>query len=207
MLPLQDRIIDSMRRGGRGKVYTPKDFAGVASRVAVDQAFSRMARGGEVARLRRGLYYLPQMHPRLAIPVLPDMQEVASAIARQTGSRIVPSGAVAANLLGLSEQVPARPVYLTDGRSRVFTIGPTKIVLKHAVPKSLPPGSPLTCLVVQAMQYLGQENVDAKVVSHLQGRLTPIERRLLAKESQYATGWITEAIGRVAGSNSEAAHG
>jgi hypothetical protein len=37
--------------------------------------------------------------------------------------RLQPSGAYAANLLGLSEQVPAKVVFLTDRASRVIATG------------------------------------------------------------------------------------
>ena len=62
------------------------------------------------------------MNERLGIPLGPDFDEIAEALARQTGSKVVPSGAVAANRLGLSTQVPAKPVYLTDGRTREVRI-------------------------------------------------------------------------------------
>jgi hypothetical protein len=52
-----------------------------------------------------------------------DLSQALDTLARQTGSRIVPSGAVAANRLELSNQVPAKPVYLTDGRTRQVRIG------------------------------------------------------------------------------------
>jgi hypothetical protein len=41
--------------------------------------------------------------------------------------RLPPSGAYAANLLGLSEQVPAKVVFLTDGATRAARIGSTTI--------------------------------------------------------------------------------
>jgi len=118
MSTIQDTILDRIRGQGRGKVFTPKDFLDLGSRDAADQSLSRLVRGGEVQRLGRGLYHYPRINERLGIPLGPDFDEIAEALARQTGSRVVPSGAVAANRLGLSTQVPAKPVYLTDGRTR-----------------------------------------------------------------------------------------
>ena len=68
------------------------------------------------------MYHFPQVNTRLGIPLSPDADEIAEAVARQTGSRIAPSGALAANRLVLSTQVPAKSVYLTLrylGRSAV----------------------------------------------------------------------------------------
>src|SRR5262245_37583749 len=127
---IPDKIIDRLRRQGRGTVFTPKDFLAIGSRDAVDQALSRLAKAETVQRLGRGLYYYPKMNKRLGIAIPPDVDEIADAFARQTGSRIAPSGATAANSLGLTTQVPAKPVYLTDGRSRQLRIGRYVVVVK-----------------------------------------------------------------------------
>ena len=132
---IQDKIADRLHRQGRGKVFTPKDFLDLGSREAVDQALSRLTKAALVQRLGRGLYCDPQVNERLGIVISPDVDEIADALARQTGSRIAPSGATAANRLGLSTQVPAKPVYFTDGRSRQVKVGNFVIVVKHVVPK------------------------------------------------------------------------
>ena len=106
---MQDKIVERLRRQGQGKVFTPKDFLDLGSRESVDQALSRLAKAETVQRLGRGLYCYPKINKRLGIIISPDVDEIASALARQTGSRIAPSGAMAANRLGLSTQVPAKP--------------------------------------------------------------------------------------------------
>src|SRR4051794_13706459 len=123
MNAIQDKILDQIRRQVRGKIFIPKDFLHLGSRAAADKSLSRLVKGGEVQRLARGLYHSPQVNERIGIPLAPDLDEIADALGRQTGSRVVPSGAVAANRLGLSTQVPAKPVYLTDGRTRQVRIG------------------------------------------------------------------------------------
>lgn len=140
-MAIQDQILDRIRSQGRGKVFTPKDFLDLASRDAADQSLSRLVKSGDITRLARGLYHYPEMNERLGIPLAPDLDDIAEALGRQTGSRVVPSGAVAANRLGLSTQVPAKPVYLTDGRTRQVRIGKTLIQLRHAAPKELPAGT------------------------------------------------------------------
>ena len=93
MTDVQDTILDHLRRGSRGKVYTSKDLVHLGNRPAVDQTLSRLARDGTLQRLARGLYYYPRTNPRLGIVVSPNADEIAAALARQTGSRIAPSGA------------------------------------------------------------------------------------------------------------------
>lgn len=194
----QNAILNRIRSAGRGKVFTPKDFRELGTRAAIDQAFSRLMRLGDLRRLGRGLYHFPRMNPRLGIPVAPDIDEIADAIGRQTGSRLVPSGAVAANRLGLSTQVPAKPVYLSDGRSRRLKIGATEFQIKHVAPRELPAGRRASAMVFQALRYLGQDAVDDQVIATLRAALSSKQRRDLLDDSRYTTDWIASVVQRIA---------
>jgi RNA-binding protein YhbY len=205
---IQDKIADRLRRQGRGKVFTPKDFLDLGGREAVDKALSRLAKIEIVQRLGRGLYCYPQVNKRLGIAVPPDVDEIADALARQTGSRIAPSGATAANRLGLSTQVPAKPVYLTDGRSRQVKVGNFVIVVKHVPPKELPIGNRTSATVMQALRHLGKDGVDASVLSKIRKTLTAKHRSRLLQDARYTTDWIADAVRKIAGKEVEAvSHG
>ncbi len=118
---LQGRILDRLRRAGAGQVFISKDFLDLGTRLRVDQALSRLAKAGFVQRLSRGLYAHPRKNLRLGIDVPSDVDDIAQALGRQTNSRVVPSGALAANRLGLTTQVPAKLVYLTDASLATWT--------------------------------------------------------------------------------------
>lgn len=104
---------------------TRKDpFAILAeARGSIDMALGSLAREGTIRRIRRGLYDMPKLNPALGGKLSPDIDEAAQAIARRQRWKIVPEGAWAANLLGLSTQVPAKIIYLTDGPSKEVEIG------------------------------------------------------------------------------------
>lgn len=191
---VQARVWARIRRCGPGKVHASKDFLDLGGRAAVDQALSRLAVRGDVKRLGRGLYHLPRLNPALGIESAPDVDEIARALARRTGSRVVASGAVAANRLGLSTQVPAKPVYLTDGRSRTARVGNVVLRLKHVPPKDLPWGHPTSAMVFQGLRHLGKDAVGADSIAALRRRLSPGERRCLLKDARYATDWVAEAV-------------
>ena len=157
MSTIQDDILDRIRGHDRGKVFTPKDFLDLGSRDAADQSLSRLVRSGEIQRLGRGLYHYPRVNERLGIPIGPDPDEIAEALGRQTGSRVLPSGAAAANRLGLSTQVPAKPVYVTDGRTRQVRIGGMVFQIRHAAPKELSAASRTSAMVFQALRHLGRD--------------------------------------------------
>ena len=68
-----DRVMKRVRASGRGSVFTPSDFLTVAARSSVDQALSRLVKGGQLRRLARGLYDFPKLHPKLgALSPAPD---------------------------------------------------------------------------------------------------------------------------------------
>ena len=207
MNTIQDDILDRIRGQGRGKVFIPKDFLDLGSRDAADQSLSRLVKSGEIQRLGRGLYHFPRMNERLGIPLGPDLDEIADALGRQTGSRVVLSGAVAANRLGLSTQVPAKPVYLSDGRSRQVRIGSTVIQIRHAAPKELPLGSRTSAMVFQSLRHLGQVAVDDQVVAQLRRALSPKQRQELLRDARYTTDWIAAVVRQIVQDEAEVSHG
>jgi len=84
----------------------------------------------------------------------------------------VPDGAWAANLLGLSTQVPAKITYRTDGPNHEVPIG-RSIHFKHARPKAIAGLEGKFALLVQALRYLGKEGVGAREIETLRASLSP----------------------------------
>lgn len=91
-----------------GTVWTPVDFLDLGPRAAVDKSLQRLARGGKLSRISRGLYYRPGTNNLTRKPTTPDVRSVIDAIARRDQSRFVVDGMTAANDLGLTTAVPAR---------------------------------------------------------------------------------------------------
>ena len=210
MNTIQQTILERIRSADRGEVFTPKDFLDMGTRYAIDQALTRLVRSADILRLGRGLYYYPRTNPRLGIPLSPDVDQIAQAIGRRTGSRMVPTGAVAANLFGLSTQVPAKFVYLSNGRSRRLRIGKIEIQIKHVGPKELPPGNQTSAMVFQALRYLGKDAVDAQVIAKLKAVLPAKQKRELIQDALYTTDWIADVVRQIGGRSekiTEAKHG
>lgn len=170
MKSLQDSVWRRIRGKGQGWVFVARDFLDLGSRAAVDQALSRLARAGKIRRIGRGIYDLPKVHPQLG-QLAPSADAVAQAAARATRSKLQKSGAHAANALGLSAQVPARPVYLTDGTSRHVRAGPFTITFKHVSPRNLLGPGTAAGSVFQALRHLGRDRVDDTVIDVLDSRL------------------------------------
>jgi hypothetical protein len=186
---IESRIVASINCLGRGSVFVPADFLDIGSREAVDIALHRLARQGIIRRLARGVYDFPKEHPVLG-PLEPGAEAVARALAGRDRTRLQPAGAYAANALGLSEQVPAKVVFLTDGPARVVKIGPTTIQLRRTTPKNMEAAGRFTGLLIQALRELGQKHITRERREHLKRTLPLEKRRELLKDLRLAPSWM-----------------
>ena len=195
---IDSQVLVRIRRRGPGAVFTAADFLDLGSRASIDQALSRNARAGAIQKLARGVYHYPRRHPQLGV-LAPSTDDVARALAGRDASRLQPSGAHAANLLGLSDQVPVRAVYLTDGRARTVPIGKRTVVLKKTTPRNMATAGRISGTVIQALRWLGRRSVDDRVIQALRKRLTEDDRKQLLADIRLAPAWIGGIMRRVAG--------
>jgi hypothetical protein len=193
-LSLEDRIIASITRRGRGCIFFGEDFLPFGSPEAVRQALSRLARAGTIRRIGLGLYHFPAINEKLGGELPPSMDTVARAIARRTGSRIVATGAQAANLLGLSTQVPAKPIYLTNGSSRSVAIGNYSIAFRHVSPRRMAVKNDISALVSEALRYLGRANITEQVVARLRRTLPAEAKAELRRDLLRASIWMRPIV-------------
>ena len=158
---IENTILNSVRKCGRGTVFFPSDFSKAGEKSAVLKALERMTADGTIIRVARGIYCYPKIDKELGLGVLsPTYEEIAQAIAKRDKARIVPAGVYAMNRLGLFTQVPMNVVYLTDGTSRKVSInGSRGILFKHVSPRNLAFHNQLALLINSALRKMGQENV------------------------------------------------
>lgn len=188
---------ERLRRAPRGRIFSAADFADLGERAAVDQALSRMVVSGELRRVARGLYDRPREHKLLGI-LMPTSTDIARAIAGRGKLKLQPSGAYAANLLGLSEQVPLKVVFLTDGVARTIRAGRQTIVMRRTTPRNMAAAGRVSGLVIQALRYMKQSNVDEAMMRGLRQRLSLRDKAILKADAHLAPGWIARIMLRLA---------
>jgi len=198
MQTMQDQILARIDRLGPGKAFSAKDFLDIATRGSIDVALGGLTRKGTIRRIRRGLYDMPKVNPALGGKLSPDIDEAAQAIARRQRWKIVPEGAWAANLLGLSTQVPSKIIYLTDGPNNEVQIGRRSIHFKHARPKAMAGLEGKFALVVQALRHLGKENVGTREIETLKTKLSLQEKRRLLRDTRFGVDWIYDVAKKIA---------
>jgi hypothetical protein len=194
----ENKVISRIRGTAKGWAFSPRDFLDLGERPTIDSAMHRLAQRGRVRRIIRGIYDHPRPSKLLKRPLSPDIDQVARALARKFRWRIQPSGATALNMLGLSTQVPARAVYLSDGPDRDYRVGNASLVFEHSALKEAGFKLRESGLIVQALRSLGQEHVSPEVVAKIRTWLPPSLRSRVLEDNRTATGWVYATIQRIA---------
>lgn len=198
MQTLANRVVSRIRGSGRGAVFPPGLFSDLGGARPVGMILSRLTADGTIRRLARGLYEYPREHPELGT-LSPDIEKVAKALAGKDRIRLQPAGAYATNLLGLSEQVPAKVVFLTDGPSRTVKIGRQEIQLRRTTPRNMAAAGKLSGLLMQALRHLGKEHITPERMAHLKRTLPAKERQRLLKDLRLAPAWMHPLFRELAG--------
>jgi hypothetical protein len=173
---LEKHIIIKIKKAKRGSLFFVDDFIKYGNTKTVSKVLERLVKSEQIQRVSRGMYARLEIHPEFgAIP--PSIDIIAKAIARRDKAKIIPSGALSLNLLGLSTQIPLNAVYLTNGSARKIKVGNQTINFKKSAPKNLAAIGKISALVIQALKTLGKDNLD-------EGRATKIID-LLKKEDAY----------------------
>ncbi|HPN88742.1 MAG TPA: DUF6088 family protein [Candidatus Omnitrophota bacterium] len=181
----------------RGWVFVPIDFVDFEGRKPALKALAKLTSQGKIRRITKGFYYYPRFHHFLG-EVPPDYEQIAKAIARKNGLRIQRTGAYAANILGLSDQVPAQIVFLTDGSSRTVSIGNQRITFKKTATLYMVTAGRISGLVIQALRYLGKDSVDHVTINKLKRCLSQKDKKQLFRDISLAPAWISEVIRKIA---------
>ncbi len=193
---IENTILNSIKKRGRGTVFFSSDYSKVGEKSAVLKALERMAAGGAIVRVARGIYCYPKIDKELGFGTLyPTYEEIAQAIAKRDKARIVPAGIYAMNRLGLSTQVPMNVVYLTDGSSRKVAINGNKgIQFKHVAPKNLAFQNQLAQLINSALKEIGQDNITEKDKTRIKSLLSNESKDNVMQDVKLMPDWIASII-------------
>lgn len=173
-----------------GRPLVAKELLHLGNRAAVDQSLSRLVRSGALLRAGRGVYVKP-VEGRFGTRA-PMSMKVVEELAAKRGETIAPHGAVAANALGLTTQVPTREVYLTSGPTRRLKLGSQVIELRHA-PRwqlTLPQGAGN---VVRALAWMGRGKT-TEAIQKLRSTLPPNELAAIASIRAQLPTWMAQEI-------------
>jgi len=190
---IEYKILKKMRQNRRGKIFFAKDFTSLGNYKACGKALERLSNDEKIMRVSRGIYTIPKKSSLFGT-LTPDFDDVVQAIIKRDNAKIIPTGLLAENLLGLSTQVPMKVVYLTDGSPRKLMIDKFPVIFKKTAPRNLAAKGKISTLVIQALKSIRKERVTdyeiEKVVAHLKRE----DHRYLAHDIKYAPQWIQEIM-------------
>lgn len=191
MESLEDKILIRFRNEKEGNLFFTEDFISIGNAKAVSKALERLEEKGEIRRVARGIYKKPQFSPFVGEVRGASIDEIAKAIARRDKARIIPTGAYALNVLGLSTQVPMNVVYLTDGAARRINVGKGKgILFKKTSPKNLATKGNISGLVIQALKALEKDKIREDEKQKVIGLLKSEDIENLNHDIAVAPEWI-----------------
>jgi phosphoribosylformylglycinamidine (FGAM) synthase PurS component len=191
-----EKIQQYISKASPKTIFFAEDFKGHGGAEAIKSALHRLVKVGELKRLAKGIYIKPGYSELLKTETVPPLEEVAMAIARRDGIRVLPTGAMALYKLGLSTQVPMKAVYLTDGSARTIRLGKSKLTFKRVTPKKLMLKGELSRLVVQALGEIGKANVEDTQKSKIVDLLKDESYENLKHDIKIAPQWMGEIMAK-----------
>lgn len=152
-----------------GSVIFASDFLDLCTERQAGRVLTELEAKGEIKRLARGIYCKPTL-TRFG-PLYPDVSRIVEAVAQRDHAQVLPSGYTAANMLGLSTQVPMAYTYITSGSSRQLIVDGKTINLQRAVPRNFAYKTRLAALIMQALKATGAENIGPEEISALKNAI------------------------------------
>ena len=152
-----------------GSVIFASDFLDLCTERQAGRVLTELEAKGGIKRLARGIYCEPAL-TRIG-PLYPDVSRIVEAVAQRDHAQVLPSGYTAANILGLSTQVPMAYTYITSGSSRQLIVDGKAINLQRAVPRNFAYKTRLAALIVQALKATGAENIGPEEISALKNAI------------------------------------
>lgn len=182
---------------GRGWAFSSKDLLEKFSRSQADNLLSELVKKGEIRRVARGIYDYPKYSELLQKTLGADIDQVARAIARKFNWRIEISGESALNLLGLSTQLPAKYVYVSDGPNKTYNIMGTTLEFRKSSLKDIGFKHRESSLIVQALKALGRDRITNETIKKIRAKIDMKKCDKILKDTKTTTDWIYETIKKI----------
>lgn len=194
-MSIDDQVEDIILKKKRGSILFSDDFQKLQNPGAVKVALHRMVNRGNIRRMARGIFAKPK-YSDLVGEILPTTEEIAKAIAKRDRARILPTGSYAMHVLGLTNQIPLKLVYLTDGSPRKITIGKRTIQFKKTTPKNLALKGEISKIVIQALREIGKDKATKEELSKIHSLLKQENKKIVKHDIALAPQWIAEIMAK-----------
>ena len=190
----KDRIMAKIARHGRGWIFSAQDFMPEFKRYEIDASLKALSDGGAIRKICRGIYDYPSYSELLHQPSAPDLYGVARTFAAKFRWNIYPSGDTALNFFGLSTQIPAKLVFISNGPSRTLDTPFGTIYFKHSALRETSFRYMESGLAVQALREIGQANLTPEIANRIKGKFGDGLLQKIRRDIITSANWIQQAM-------------
>jgi hypothetical protein len=197
LLDLYNKAFYFIAGHGRGWAFSSSDLMQKFTRQQADNILSDLVKRKKIRRICRGMYDYPKYSELLEQLLSPDIEQVARAFSRKFNWKIEISGDSALNILGLSTQIEAKYIYLSNGSNRIYNVFDTTLEFKKSSLKDIGFKHKESSLIVQALKTLGQDRINDKVINDIRNKIESSKYKKILSDTKTTTVWIYETIKQI----------
>lgn len=188
-----NKVKDIIFSNKPGWVFSHADFESLNNLASVERVLSRLVETNEIQRIRRGLYYLPELSRWGKVP--PSQMQIIDALSRSMKTEFLPDGANALYQLGLTTQIPMKQVYLTNRQISNISIGKSVIEFRKVAPKKLSGHGTQAGIYLSAIEYLGkQEAFNNEIQERVASSMNKHDSNELQRAAEQRAAWVKEVV-------------
>lgn len=173
-------------------IFFISDYAGLGAAETIRKILHEATLSGVLEKAGHGIYIKPKISRFGKVPV--PLEKIAREIADRDKCEILPTGSTAANLIGLSTQVPMNLSYITTGSTRTIKIGGRTISFRHASPKNFATKGRVIPLLIQGIKEIGEENISGVEYEAIRRFIEKQQDPYLQEDLLLAPAWIQRII-------------
>jgi len=196
MESIHNQVKNIVTKRHKGTIVFAEDFKKIGDGGTIRVSLFRLCKEGVLIRLANGIFLYSKIDKKFGLGVVyPSIFEIANEIAKREKSRLIPTGIYAMNRLGLSTQVPAKVIFLTDGAPRTIKIGQNATIkFQKTTAKKLAFKGKITQLVCSALKEIGKDNVTEEQIQKIKQALSLESNKIIEHDSELAPEWISKII-------------
>lgn len=154
---IKSHIMRRIEESEPNTIFFIGDFLELGSPETIRKVFFQALLLNKLVRAGNGIYVKPKNSKYGIVP--PSLEDIATAVAKRDNCEIIPSGYTAANIIGISTQMPMNVTYITSGTSRTLKVGNRKIIFKHGMPKNFASKGRIVPLLIHGIKEVGLDNL------------------------------------------------
>ena len=197
-MTLQKEIFRAIASHKKGWVFSASDLTDKFTKKQVNRALYSLLKSGKIRRIARGMYDYPEYSALIGRQLSPDVEKAFAAYARRDKRILEIHGETALNYFYLSTQIVAKNVYMSSGKSRIYTLfNGTRLEFIRVAPRDIGFKYRISSVVVTALKRLGKNHINDKVIAKIREQIHPNMRKKILNDTKGTTPFVYEAIKQI----------